>query len=43
MSQVVDKKFSHVPNKGGWEIPRKTFHYSIGKKNTNSTALKKKS
>ncbi|GAA5813735.1 hypothetical protein MFLAVUS_007222 [Mucor flavus] len=30
MSQVVDKKFSHVPNKGGWEIPRKTFHYSIG-------------
>ncbi|KAI8085496.1 phosphatidate cytidylyltransferase [Thamnidium elegans] len=29
MSQV-EKKFSHVPNKGGWEIPRKTFHYSIG-------------
>ncbi|KAI9347828.1 phosphatidate cytidylyltransferase [Pilaira anomala] len=29
MSQQVDKKFSHVPGKGSWEIPRKTFHYSI--------------
>ncbi|KAG2201665.1 hypothetical protein INT47_003891 [Mucor saturninus] len=26
----LDKKYSHVPTKGSWEIPRKTFHYSIG-------------
>lgn len=32
MSQQVDKKFSHVPGNGSWEIPRKTFHYSIGNK-----------
>ncbi|KAI8636341.1 phosphatidate cytidylyltransferase [Parasitella parasitica] len=23
------KKYSHVPVKGGWEVPRKLFHYSI--------------
>lgn len=27
---TLDSKFSHVPVKGSWEIPRKTFHYSIG-------------
>ncbi|CAO3627715.1 unnamed protein product [Mucor hiemalis] len=26
----IDKKYSHIPKKGSWEIPRKTFHYSIG-------------
>lgn len=30
LDQLV-KKYSHVPAKGGWEIPRKLFHYSIGK------------
>lgn len=30
LDQLV-KKYSHVPFKGGWEIPRKLFHYSIGK------------
>lgn len=29
-AEKADKKFSHVPSKGSWEIPRKTFHYSIG-------------
>ncbi|KAG1122534.1 hypothetical protein G6F42_011392 [Rhizopus arrhizus] len=29
LDQLV-KKYSHVPAKGGWEIPRKLFHYSIG-------------
>lgn len=29
--EAADKKFSHVPIKGSWEIPRKTFHYSIGR------------
>lgn len=27
----IDTKYSHIPKKGSWEIPRKTFHYSIGK------------
>lgn len=30
LDQLV-KKYTHVPAKGGWEIPRKLFHYSIGK------------
>lgn len=31
-SPVIDQsKYSHVPAKGSWEIPRKLFHYSIGK------------
>lgn len=31
-SPVIDQaKYSHVPAKGSWEIPRKVFHYSIGK------------
>ncbi|KAI9473829.1 MAG: phosphatidate cytidylyltransferase [Benjaminiella poitrasii] len=25
-----NKVYPHVPMKGGWEIPRKLFHYSIG-------------
>ncbi|KAG2197583.1 hypothetical protein INT46_000857 [Mucor plumbeus] len=29
LDQLI-KKYSHVPVKGGWEIPRKLFHYSIG-------------
>lgn len=29
LDQLV-KKYSHVPVKGGWEVPRKLFHYSIG-------------
>jgi hypothetical protein len=29
--KILDAKFSHVPVKGSWEIPRKAFHYSIGK------------
>jgi hypothetical protein len=24
---TLDSKFAHVPVKGSWEIPRKTFHY----------------
>jgi hypothetical protein len=27
------KKYTQVPMKGGWEIPRKLFHFSIGKEN----------
>ncbi|KAI7904727.1 uncharacterized protein BX663DRAFT_541705 [Cokeromyces recurvatus] len=26
----MDKIYPHVPIKGGWEIPRKLFHFSIG-------------
>lgn len=28
------KKYTQVPMKGGWEIPRKLFHFSIGKENS---------
>ena len=43
MSQAKqpDKEFAKVPVKGSWEIPRKSFHYSIGRKifNTNENDI----
>lgn len=27
----IDRRFAHIQPEGSWEIPRKAFHYSIGK------------
>ena len=35
----IDRRFAHIQPEGSWEIPRKAFHYSIGKTFATRTGL----